>query len=69
MNLHTLDTARAYCGRIIAMRAGRVMFDGTPAQLTDDVVRDIYGIEGLMEFNEAVTSTSARATGRVNLPA
>ena len=69
VNLHTLDTARAYCGRIIAMRAGRVMFDGTPAQLTDDVVRDIYGIEGLMEFNEAVTSTSARATGRVNLPA
>ncbi|MEC8796885.1 MAG: phosphonate ABC transporter ATP-binding protein, partial [Pseudomonadota bacterium] len=53
----------------IAMRAGRVMFDGTPAQLTDDVVRDIYGIEGLRDFNEAVTSTSARATGRVNLPA
>ncbi|ASP21579.1 arginine ABC transporter ATP-binding protein [Antarctobacter heliothermus] len=68
VNLHTLDTARAYCDRIIAMRAGRVMFDGTPNQLTDDVVRDIYGIEGLMEFNEAVTSTSARATGRVFVP-
>jgi phosphonate transport system ATP-binding protein len=65
VNLHTLDTARAYCDRIIAMRAGRVMFDGTPAQLTDDVVRDIYGLEGLAEFNEAVTSTAARATGRV----
>ncbi|MBW4983333.1 phosphonate ABC transporter ATP-binding protein [Mameliella sp. CS4] len=65
VNLHTLDTARAYCDRIVAMRAGRVMFDGTAAQLTDDVVRDIYGLEGLMEFNEAVTSTSARATGRV----
>jgi phosphonate transport system ATP-binding protein len=65
VNLHTLDTARAYCDRIIAMRDGRVMFDGTAEQLTDDVVRDIYGIEGLMEFNEAVTSTAARATGRV----
>ena len=64
VNLHTLDTARAYCDRIIAMRSGRVMFDGTARQLTDDVVRDIYGIEGLMEFNEAVTSTTARATGR-----
>jgi phosphonate transport system ATP-binding protein len=61
VNLHTLDTARAYCDRIIAMRAGRVMFDGTAAQLTDDVVRDIYGTEGLQEFNEAVTSTAARA--------
>ncbi len=60
VNLHTLDTARAYCDRIIAMRYGRVMFDGTAAQLTDDVVRDIYGLEGLMEFNEAVTSTSVR---------
>lgn len=68
VNLHTLDTARAYCDRIIAMRAGRVMFDGSAAQLTDDVVRDIYGLEGLAEFNEAVTSTSARASGRVTVP-
>lgn len=60
VNLHTLDTARAYCDRIIAMRQGRVFFDGSAAQLTDDVVRDIYGLEGLQEFNEAVTSTSVR---------
>ena len=60
VNLHTLDTARAYCDRIIAMRQGRVFFDGTAQQLTDDVVRDIYGIEGLREFNEAVTSTAVR---------
>lgn len=57
VNLHTLDTARAYCDRIIAMRQGRVMFDGTARQLTDAVVRDIYGLQGLVEFNEAVTST------------
>ncbi|MEL7153980.1 MAG: hypothetical protein AAFN51_09385, partial [Pseudomonadota bacterium] len=54
------STARAYCDRIVAMRKGRVMFDGTAAQLTDDVVRDIYGLEGLREFNEAVTSTSVK---------
>jgi phosphonate transport system ATP-binding protein len=60
VNLHTLDTAREYCHRIIAMRDGRIFFDGTPLQLTDDVVRDIYGSEGLTEFNEAVTSTAAR---------
>ena len=59
VNLHTLDTARAYCDRIIAMRNGRVFFDGVAAQLTDDVVRDIYGLEGLREFNEAVTSTQS----------
>jgi len=60
VNLHTLDTARAYCHRIIAMRGGRVFFDGTPHQLTDDVVRDIYGSDGLTEFSESVTSTAAR---------
>lgn len=59
VNLHTLDTARAYCDRIIAMRQGRVMFDGSAAQLTDDVVRDIYGTDGLRDFNEAVTSTQS----------
>ena len=65
VNLHTLDTARTYCDRIIAMRAGRIMFDGTARQLTDDVVRDIYGLDGLAEFDEAVTSTAARATQRM----
>jgi len=58
-NLHTLDTARAYCGRIIGMSAGRVVFDGTPDELTTDVARTIYGADGLKEaFSEAMTSTS-----------
>ncbi|HEV7344074.1 MAG TPA: phosphonate ABC transporter ATP-binding protein [Devosia sp.] len=54
-NLHTLDTARAYCGRIIGMAAGKVVFDGTPDELTSDVARTIYGADGL---KEALTSTA-----------
>jgi phosphonate transport system ATP-binding protein len=55
-NLHTLDTARAYCDRIIGMRAGEVVFDGTAADLTPQAARDIYGAgDG---FDEAATSTS-----------
>jgi phosphonate transport system ATP-binding protein len=58
-NLHTLDTARAYCERIIGMAQGKVVFDGTPDQLTSDVARAIYGADGLKEaFSEAMTSTS-----------
>ncbi len=30
-NLHTLDTARRYCDRVVGMRDGRMVFDGTPA--------------------------------------
>jgi phosphonate transport system ATP-binding protein len=58
-NLHTLDTARAYCERIIGMAAGRVVFDGTPDELTTDVARTLYGADGLKEaFSEAMTSTA-----------
>ena len=31
-NLHTLDTARNYCDRIIGMAAGKVVFDGAAAK-------------------------------------
>jgi phosphonate transport system ATP-binding protein len=54
-NLHTLDTARRYCDRVIGMRQGRIVFDGTPAQLTTGVARDIYGADA--SFSEAATST------------
>ncbi len=63
VNLHTLDTARTYCDRIVAMREGRVMFDGTARQLTDDTVRDIYGTQGIADFNETVTSIAATRVG------
>jgi phosphonate transport system ATP-binding protein len=54
-NLHTLDTARRYCDRVIGMRDGRIVFDGTPNQLTQDVARDIYGADE--SFSESATST------------
>ena len=43
-NLHHLDTARSYCDRIVAMHTGRIVFDGTPPELTAAKVRDIYGV-------------------------
>ena len=44
-NLHSLDLARAYCDRLVGMAGGRVVFDGAPSTLTDDVARDLYGLE------------------------
>ncbi|SPF77421.1 phosphonate ABC transporter ATP-binding protein [Pseudoprimorskyibacter insulae] len=57
-NLHTLDTARRYCDRVIGMRDGRIVFDGSPAQLTVGVARDIYGADET--FSESATSTEIR---------
>jgi phosphonate transport system ATP-binding protein len=58
-NLHTLDTARSYCERIIGMAAGRVVFDGPPSELTASAVQAIYGSdrEGA-GIDETMTSTS-----------
>ena len=69
-NLHTLDTARHYCERIVGMAGGRVVFDGTPDALTEDAAREIYGADGLKEaFSEAITSTSlAGARARAGQP-
>ncbi|MEJ0020479.1 MAG: phosphonate ABC transporter ATP-binding protein [Acetobacteraceae bacterium] len=61
-NLHTLDTARAYCDRIIGMANGRLVFDGAPALLDETVVRSIYGAAG-HALDETITSTSIGAAG------
>jgi phosphonate transport system ATP-binding protein len=44
-NLHSLDLARGYCDRLVGMANGRVVFDDVPAALTEDVARELYGIE------------------------
>jgi phosphonate transport system ATP-binding protein len=44
-NLHSLDLARNYCDRLVGLAAGRVVFDGAPAELTDRLARDLYGLE------------------------
>jgi phosphonate transport system ATP-binding protein len=69
-NLHTLDTARHYCARIIGMAAGRVVFDGTPEEFTEDAARAIYGADGLKDaFSEAITSTSLGGKRPAQVPA
>lgn len=60
-NLHTLDTARNYCERIIGMAHGRVVFDGQPKDLSAASVAEIYG--GDTPIEESMTSTS------INIPA
>jgi len=61
-NLHTLDTARRYCDRVIGMRDGSIVFDGSPADLSTDVAREIYGAGA--DFSEAATSTEIETLDR-----
>jgi len=43
VNLHFIDMAREYADRIVGMRDGQVVFDGTPEEATDQAFEDIYG--------------------------
>ncbi len=43
VNLHFLDLAKVYGDRIIGMRQGELVYDGTGAQADENVFRDIYG--------------------------
>ena len=43
VNLHSLEIARAYCTRVVAMAKGAVVFDGPPAGLTPQVLERVYG--------------------------
>ena len=60
-NLHLLQTARDYCDSIIGMRKGQIVFDGSPAELTDAQAREIYavGADGEEEVAMALGATSA----------
>ena len=67
-NLHTLDTARSYCQRIIGMAGGKVVFDGGPNELTRAAVQEIYGVaDGTLD--ESMTSTSINIPAAETLPA
>ena len=61
-NLHTLDTARAYCRRIVGVAAGRIVFDGAPDALTERTLSAIYG-ESDEAIDERMTSVSFQAAG------
>ncbi|WP_203335370.1 phosphonate ABC transporter ATP-binding protein [Nocardioides limicola] len=62
VNLHFLDLARRYADRIIGMRAGRVVFDGTGEQADDKVFEDIYG-RSLTAEDVSATPTQVSVAG------
>ena len=42
VNLHQVDFALEFSDRIVGLRAGEKVFDGSPAECTPDVIRGIY---------------------------
>jgi phosphonate transport system ATP-binding protein len=45
VSLHQVDYALRYCPRVVALKGGRIVFDGASASLTNRMLREIYGAE------------------------
>lgn len=45
INIHDVVLAQQFTDRIIGLQAGKIVFDGKPSELTEDVLTQIYGEE------------------------
>ena len=45
VSLHQVEIALKYCPRVIALHQGKVVFDGAAAQLTPELLRELYGVQ------------------------
>ena len=68
-NLHSLELARSYCGRLIGMAAGRIVFDGTAEQLTESEARRLYGLESDPRVSVTVRPGVAAEEPALGVPA
>jgi len=64
-NLHSLDLARTYCDRLIGMSAGRIVFDGAPAALTEHIARELYDLEANEVMGTAPADSTVPALGEI----
>lgn len=59
INIHDVLLAQQFTDRIIGLQAGRVVFDGPPSQLTDDVLTRIYGAEDWTAMQKGAADDAA----------
>jgi phosphonate transport system ATP-binding protein len=45
VSLHQVDVALKYCPRVVALRHGRVVYDGPSAELTEAMLHQLYGAD------------------------
>jgi len=62
ISLHQVDVALKYCARVIALRDGRIVYDGPSADLTPAMLREIYGEEAGQAMGHPVPAVVAGTT-------
>ena len=54
VSLHQVEYAISYCPRTIALRQGRIVYDGPSSALTPSFLKEIYGSESEELFSPAI---------------
>jgi len=67
VSLHQVEYARRYCPRTIALRDGRVVFDGPSSALTNESLMELYGTSSEELITEEVPPLTI-APGRFHQP-
>ena len=49
INMHDVELAKRFADRIIGMSGGKVVYDGPPRDLADEMLKTIYGGEGWLQ--------------------
>ena len=52
MNSHNLELSMEFSHRLIGLNNGRIVFDGSPAEINDSVIRTIYGNSRVCSLNK-----------------
>jgi phosphonate transport system ATP-binding protein len=60
-NLHQVDYAKEFAKRIVGVSAGRIVFDGPPEALTEEILQKIYP-DGEIKGDPNSVSESSRTT-------
>jgi phosphonate transport system ATP-binding protein len=63
-SLHQVELAVEFADRIVAMRAGRIVFDGTPEQFDENAQRLVYEDAGPAEPHAEMKSEATPETPR-----
>jgi phosphonate transport system ATP-binding protein len=64
INIHDVALARSFADRIIGLARGRVAFDGTAAEVSDQVLTEIYGEE---DWSATIKNDGSDSGGDENL--
>ena len=52
ISLHDVNLARQYCDRIIALKDGKLVFDGSPNDLSNRKLNELYGSQSDELFSD-----------------